>query len=95
MKQLRNDLSALIAIQNPQKALEFMLSRAKEEGFYTKNLDGLCGYIDFGEGADIFAILCHLDVVAAGEGWTSDPFCAKIANGRIYGRGALDDKGRR
>ena len=93
MKQLLDDLCALISIKDAQAALEFMLSRAEQEGFSTKNLDGLCGYVDFGEGADIFAILCHLDVVAAGEGWTADPFRARIENGRLYGRGALDDKG--
>lgn len=28
-----------------------------------------------------------------GDGWTSDPFSAEIRNGRIYARGAIDDKG--
>ena len=39
-------------------------------------------------------ILCHLDVVPAVQAiWTSDPFTAEIRNDRIYGRGAIDDKG--
>ena len=35
----------------------------------------------------------HIDVVAAGEGWTSPPFAADVRDGRIYGRGACDMKG--
>jgi len=35
----------------------------------------------------------HIDVVAAGEGWTSPPFAAEVRDGRIYGRGAVDMKG--
>lgn len=35
----------------------------------------------------------HLDVVPAGSDWTRDPWGAELINGRIYGRGASDDKG--
>jgi succinyl-diaminopimelate desuccinylase len=35
----------------------------------------------------------HTDVVAAGEGWSVDPFVATISEGRVYGRGACDMKG--
>ena len=35
----------------------------------------------------------HHDVVAVGEGWTTDPFGAELKDGRIYGRGACDMKG--
>ena len=35
----------------------------------------------------------HIDVVAAGEGWTSPPFAAELRDERIYGRGAVDMKG--
>ena len=37
----------------------------------------------------------HIDTVPAGElaRWSSDPFAGEIKNGRIYGRGAGDDKG--
>ncbi len=38
-------------------------------------------------------ILCHLDVVPTGEGWQHDPFGGEVVDGRIYGRGAMDDKG--
>lgn len=36
----------------------------------------------------------HLDVVPVGDiaAWTVDPFAAEIVDGRVFGRGALDDK---
>lgn len=36
----------------------------------------------------------HMDTVAPGEGWRTDPFKATERDGRIYGRGAADMKGR-
>jgi len=35
----------------------------------------------------------HFDTVPIGSGWTIDPLGGKIRKGRIYGRGASDDKG--
>ncbi len=36
----------------------------------------------------------HTDVVpVAGQAWTSDPFALRVADGRAYGRGAVDMKG--
>lgn len=35
----------------------------------------------------------HLDVVPAGTGWTYPPFEGRIADGCVWGRGALDMKG--
>lgn len=46
-----------------------------------------------GEGP-VLAFNAHVDVVPIGErsAWTFDPFGAEIHDGRIYGRGAGDDK---
>jgi len=38
-------------------------------------------------------IYTHLDVVPAGDGWSSDPFDLDIRDGRVYGRGVADSKG--
>ena len=45
-----------------------------------------------GEGSPHFGFAGHLDVVPAGEGWTSDPFAAEIGDGLLVGRGASDMK---
>jgi succinyl-diaminopimelate desuccinylase len=45
-----------------------------------------------GEGAPHFGFAGHLDVVPPGEGWSSDPFEARIDDGRLVGRGANDMK---
>lgn len=74
------------------KALGAFLSLAERLGFATRNYDNYIGEALFGEG-EPFAILCHLDVVPAGEGWTHPPFGGGIENGRLYGRGTVDDKG--
>ena len=34
----------------------------------------------------------HFDVVPAGDGWTMDPFCGEVRDGRIWGRGSCDMK---
>ena len=77
-----------------KKALDYFLSLAKSFGFETANYDGYAGEVIFGEGKE-FAILAHLDVVPAGNGWTHDPFGGEIdtVNKKIWGRGAMDDKG--
>ncbi|MDI6760420.1 MAG: M20 family metallopeptidase [Candidatus Brocadiaceae bacterium] len=36
---------------------------------------------------------CHLDVVPAGDGWETDPFEPLVKDGKVYGRGATDNKG--
>jgi len=79
--------------ENCNNALEYMLDLGKKLGFRTKNIDGYCGYIEFGEGKDLVGIIGHLDVVPSGDGWTSPPFEATIKDNKIYGRGAIDDKG--
>ncbi|MBQ2714073.1 MAG: Sapep family Mn(2+)-dependent dipeptidase [Clostridia bacterium] len=76
------------------KALDYVTKLALSLGFESsKNVDGYIGYVDLGEGEDCFGILSHVDVVPPGEGWTRDPWGGEEIDGKIYGRGALDDKG--
>ena len=57
-------------------------------------MDDRVGWCEYGEGKEMVAVLGHLDVVPAGDGWTeTEPFSGEIKNGRIYGRGTMDDKG--
>jgi succinyl-diaminopimelate desuccinylase len=74
-------------------ALDFMLTLGEKDGFTAKNVGNLAGHLEFGKGEELLGILCHVDVVPEGDGWTSDPFGAEIRDGKIFARGALDDKG--
>jgi succinyl-diaminopimelate desuccinylase len=56
-----------------------------------KGRTNIIGYV--GKGKPRLIIACHSDVVPAGDGWKSDPFRAKISKDRVYGRGAVDNKG--
>ncbi len=73
--------------------LDHFLSLARSLGFRTNNYGGYVGEVLFGKGEEEFAVLCHLDVVPAGNGWTHDPFGGEVKDGKIWGRGAVDDKG--
>jgi acetylornithine deacetylase/succinyl-diaminopimelate desuccinylase family protein len=48
-----------------------------------------------GEGGRSLILNGHIDVVPGGDpaGWTHDPFGAEIADGKVWGRGAVDMKG--
>lgn len=79
--------------EGPRKALSVFLDKAASEGFATGVLDDRVGWCEIGSGDRMMGIVCHLDVVPAGEGWTTDPFEAVYKDGNIYGRGIVDDKG--
>ena len=74
-----------------KKALEYMLALGKKDGFRVKNVDHVAGHIEMGEGKELLGILCHVDVVPEGDGWSSDPYGAEIRDGKIFARGAIDD----
>lgn len=75
------------------QALHYMLDKAESFGFKTKNIEDVCGCVEYGEGKEIFAVLCHVDVVPAIGDWTNPPFEPVIREGKIFGRGTSDDKG--
>ncbi|WP_369351142.1 M20 family metallopeptidase [Streptococcus hillyeri] len=82
--------------QSISDVLTDTLTLCSELGFKTyRDPDGYYGYAEVGEGSDLLAILCHLDVVPAGDlsKWDSHPFEAVIRDGNLYGRGVQDDKG--
>ena len=74
-------------------ALEATLKLCEELGFETENVDGRMGIAKYGQGEDCIGIIGHLDVVPVGDGWKHEPFGAEEVNGRIFGRGILDNKG--
>lgn len=78
------------------KVLHYAVDLAKSLGFKTYlDSENKYGYVEYGEGKEIFAILGHLDVVPPGniEEWNVHPFKPEIIDDILYGRGVLDDKG--
>ena len=79
--------------------LQEALGIAKRLGFEGESVDGYCGSIVVpaddpqSEKPETFGILAHLDVVPESTGWDYPPYGAVIADGKLYGRGAIDDKG--
>ena len=78
----------------PAAALAEALKLAGELGFATKNYDNYVGAVDFNDQETQLHILCHLDVVGEGTGWTvTQPYKPIEVDGMLYGRGTDDDKG--
>ena len=77
------------------EALNRLLDTAKRDGFTAVNLDNYAGFIEYGDGPEMVAVACHLDVVPTGDPaeWTTPPFTMENRDGVLYGRGVSDDKG--
>lgn len=80
--------------EDNKHALKFILEYAEEDGFSVVNDKNYAGHIEFGKGKEILGILAHLDVVPVeGQVWETDPFVLHIKDGKLFGRGTMDDKG--
>lgn len=79
--------------KNSAEVLDVFLKKAASMGFETQNFDNYAGTVTLGSGEPELGILCHLDVVGSGNGWTYPPFELTEADGKLYGRGTTDDKG--
>lgn len=77
----------------PAEALKLALELAGKWGMKTSGDDGYVGLADLNDKEDLLHILAHLDIVAAGDGWDTDPFTLVRDGDLIYGRGTDDDKG--
>ena len=77
----------------PAEALKLALELAEKWGMKTSEDDGYVGLADLNDKEDLLHILAHLDIVAAGDGWDTDPFTLVRDGDIIYGRGTDDDKG--
>ncbi|HBP37516.1 MAG TPA: dipeptidase PepV [Clostridiales bacterium] len=75
------------------RALNAFLDIGRRLGFTAVNLDNRAGYVEYGQGQRLIAVLAHLDVVPAGSDWQTDPYDPVITEDRVIARGAADDKG--
>ena len=76
-----------------RRALDCAMDDAKKMGFAVRDFDGYACDITLGDAPEAIAVLGHLDVVPAGDGWQVDPFGAVIEGDQLFGRGTSDDKG--
>lgn len=79
--------------EGPARALDHFMDLAEKLGFKAEKFDNYAMHIDMGEGDETLGILAHVDVVPEGDNWEHPPYGAVIEDGKIFGRGTLDDKG--
>ena len=105
--EMLDDLEKLIAVKSvrgpsedgapygpgPREALKLAGSMLESRGFEVSGFEDIIISADYGPAPPKLGILAHLDVVDPGEGWETDPYGMAIKEGRIFGRGATDNKG--
>ena len=86
------DAGALGIVEAELEGLGFTCHRLAFSEPGTPDVDNL--YARIGRGAPNFCFAGHTDVVPVGDetAWTVDPFGAELADGVLYGRGAIDMK---
>ncbi len=60
--------------------------------YFEKNRPNVLGILKGKSSESPLVFIAHSDTVPAGRGWDTPPFSGKIKNGKLYGRGATDDK---
>ena len=90
-------LRELIAIPSPsgseEAIVDFLFETLSRHGASPKRIGDSLWFEKTGDAPGRTLLLAaHTDTVAAGDGWSVDPFSAVERDGRIYGRGAVDDK---
>ena len=76
-----------------REALDKFMELGEELGFEVKDYDGYAATLKWGNEGKEVGVLAHLDIVPAGDGWNTDPFDPVIIDGKMFGRGTMDDKG--
>jgi len=85
--------------KNYDRIADLLISEAERVGLKAEKVIDekgiphvLVGFSNAPADAKKIVFLTHYDVVPAGEGWDFDPFKPFIKNGKLFGRGAADDK---
>ncbi len=102
------DLASIIAIPSvkgpaaphapfglaPRQVLDAVVALGQAYGFKAQVVSDAMAYVQWGDNdQNYLGVVGHLDVVAAGDGWTSDPITLTKRGDRWYARGVLDNKG--
>jgi putative selenium metabolism hydrolase len=76
--------------------VSLIAAKMRDAGFDEVRVDGLGNVIGrIGEGPRVVAFDAHVDTVYPGEraNWSFDPFDAHVAEGKVWGRGSVDQEG--
>lgn len=86
------EAGALDLLEAELEAIGFAVTRLRFEGDGSYPVDNL--FAKRGQGGRRLLFAGHTDVVPPGDSahWTSEPFTPRIADGKIFGRGAADMK---
>jgi putative selenium metabolism hydrolase len=79
-----------------KQVIQVIKKEMKKVGFDQVRIDGLGSIIGrIGKGPRVIAFDAHIDTVYPGDlaQWNSDPFKPRIKDGKIWGRGTVDQKG--
>lgn len=87
------DAGALGVLETVLRSAGFAVERVTFSAPGTPDIDNL--YARLGTRGPCLGFAGHTDVVPTGEvaRWTHDPFAGEVADGELYGRGAVDMKG--
>jgi len=97
LEKTKEMISIPSILGNEKEIGDYLYREFKELGLKTKKMEvtdsrsNVIGKI--GEGRPIILLNAHMDTVGVSGNWDYDPFTPIEKNGRIYGRGAVDDKG--
>gem|GEM_PF-20403 len=76
-----------------REALSVGQKLLEKHGFEVNVFEDMVITANLGPTPPKLGILTHLDVVEAGEHWDTDPFELILKEGKLYGRGVMDNKG--
>jgi predicted dipeptidase len=82
--------------KNPEfiRQKEYLKSLSEKLGLHFNDAEGYVQEIWIGDGPESFGLMSHSDVQpVAPEEWSHDPWSGNIIDGKIWGRGSVDDKG--
>lgn len=81
--------------KEPARALDEVLKICGEAGLSVRNIDNYVGTADLYKADTLpeLGVLSHMDVVPVGGGWSVPPFELTQQDGKLLGRGTIDDKG--
>ncbi len=93
-------LADIIAIKSPSGQEGEVAARVRKEmeslGYDQVKIDGVGNVLgSIGDGNRIVVLSAHMDTagVADPSAWSQDPYRGAVVDGKIYGRGAGDNKG--